>query len=536
MPSLLRSPVAALCWEILRENRVNFGVMLGLLVPAWLLKQVELSASENNAMEVISVLLSMSAFMILFLIFTRTESNARRDRKGFPARLFALPASTLTLVSVPLVLGVVVAELFFATVWFLDLLPTLPINPLWAAFKLASWMLTYQMLLWCTAGLGAFRMLLIGVVGFGFIILEQSQSSIVLLAIWSVAAFILSGIGVARQRQGGSLGRTGLTVLFDRIMKYLPARSAPFASARDAQLWYEWRRTGFLLPLLVCQLLVLFIAPLSLTLDNPDRALTLLVITLLLPVLLAAPLGKAFAKADTSTADMAVPAFLAVRPLSDLDVVAGKMRAAAISTVSAWVPVLVFVALWQFGWADTSALRSFGSILWAMQQHSLLPQIAIAVLLMILLMLLTWRFLVAGLWIGLSGNGKLYGITTIPIVLVPTVGLLLLDEFFGWLMDDPARLPRFVWCVGALVALRFWVAAWTWRGISPAFSRRYLYAWVCGTACMVALAWLLAEPVGLLFNLDLWFARTLALLAALMVLPLAQLGLAPSSFAGNRHR
>lgn len=545
MPEARTAASVALARELFAEQRFNFCLVPGFIALAWLLERLS-PAFATTLLEAASMLMAVNAILVTFLIFTRTESNPRRDRRGFPARYFTLPVSTLTLVAVPLGLGTVVATVVFGALLAVDALPVRPAQPLWSLAKFASFMLTYQMLLWCAARLGALRMIVIGLLSFVFIVLPLSSLTSVLLALWSAAACGLSWLAVARQRAGGTSHASVFDTAHERLSALLPQRSAGFASMHHAQLWYEWRKVGYLLPLIVCSLLLTMILPLTFVV-SPARGFALLVVTLLLPVLMAVPLGRAFSKADTWAMDsslatftektrlLSVPAFLAVRPLSSDDVVVAKLQAAALSTALAWAPTIGFTLLWQYGWADTSALRELGTILWAIQHHSLLPQFAILVLLVVLLVLLTWRFQVAGLWIGLSGSGRLFVVTTLPLVLIPTAGLLLLDEFFSWLGADHRRLTPFVWCVGALVAAKYWLAAFTWRDASPALTRRYLPVWACGTLCAAALALLVAEPFGLLLNVELPVVRSLLLLAALMVMPFAQLGLAPTQFARNRH-
>lgn len=541
----VKRPALVLARELIEEQRPNLIIVAGFLVAGFLLQQF---FPASDAAQAVVFLLVLNAFILIFYAFTRTESNPRRDRRGFPARYFTLPVSTLTLIAVPLVLGIVAIEV--AVVWaqgfqLVAVDKTEAAWSAWVAFKTGAFMVTYQMLLWCAARLGAMRMVVIGLSSFGFIVLEFSTFTAVMLILWCIVAFVLSWIGVARQRSGLSGARTGFGALADTLAEALPQRTRPFGSMHRAQVWYEWRKVGYLLPMLVCVVLLAIVLPIS-WLVGPERGFALLVFTLLLPALLAAPVGKAFSKADTWSMDttvsefaegtrpLAVPAFLAVRPLSSDAVVIAKLHAAVLSAALAWVQVLAFVLLWQFGWVNTSALGNLGRTLWAIQYHSLLPQLVMAVLFVVFLMLLTWRFLVAGLWIGLSGNGRLFTVTTVPLVLIPTAGLLLLDEFFGWLLDDASRMQPFVWCVGALAIARYWAAAYTWRGIGRAF-HAYLVAWACGTTCMVLLAWLAAEPFGLLINIELAHARSLLLCAALMVMPLAQLGLAPMQFARNRH-
>jgi hypothetical protein len=544
MPDMQRSPVLALAREILVEQKVNVGLAAAFLALAAALKQF-----GDDSVGIVmagNVLMSLNTLVLTFMIFTRTESNPRRDRRGFPARYFTLPVSTLTLVIVPLVMGVVTIELVFGAFLLFDLVLVQPISSAWMLFKAGSFMLTYQMLLWCAARLGAARMIVIGLLSFIYIVLPPLPVTIAVLGVWTIAAFLLSWFGVARQRSGANHGGLLFAALRERLASLLPQRKSRFTSIQQAQTWYEWRKVGYLLPVIVATVLLTAILPMSLA--YPGLANVVLTMTLLMPVLLAAPIGKAFSKADTWSMDaslgsltesarpLAVPPFLAVRPLAAHDVVAAKLRAAALSTALAWAVALVFLAFWMPAQAYLSVPRALGRTLWAMQGHSLLPQFALAALLLVFLMLVTWRFLVAGIWIGLSGSGRLFTASTVMLAVVPAAGILAVGEYGDWLRDDHDRLVPLVGVVGLLVAMKFWLAAFIWRGVSPVLTRRYVAAWACGTLCMLVFALLAAEPVSFIFNSDLGLVRNLLVFAALMVLPLAQIGLAPRQFAANRHR
>jgi hypothetical protein len=75
-----------------------------------------------------------------------------------------------------------------------------------------------------------------------------------------------------------------------------------------------------------------------------------------------------------------------------------------------------------------------------------------------------------------------------------------------------------------------WFAVFTWSKITPRRSRQYLLLWSGATLCLIALG-MLSAPWGDPFRL----AR-LYVLAALLLVPFARLGLAPAALAMNRHR
>jgi hypothetical protein len=83
---------------------------------------------------------------------------------------------------------------------------------------------------------------------------------------------------------------------------------------------------------------------------------------------------------------------------------------------------------------------------------------------------------------------------------------------------------------------KFSLAAFSWRRIAPQRFRQYLLIWSGGTLCLIALAILLWSGVRHVVPLDVYRLRIVLILAALLVMPFARLGLAPLSLAKNRHR
>ena len=68
---------------------------------------------------------------------------------------------------------------------------------------------------------------------------------------------------------------------------------------------------------------------------------------------------------------------------------------------------------------------------WMVYGHSVYPQYAIAALILAACMLLTWKFLVNGLCVGLSGNRKLYIGSAVAYCLAALFGIIA----FAWLLN-----------------------------------------------------------------------------------------------------
>jgi hypothetical protein len=109
-------------------------------------------------------------------------------------------------------------------------------------------------------------------------------------------------------------------------------------------------------------------------------------------------------------------------------------------------------------------------------------------------------------------------------------------RFPGWLLRDPARLAPVLWIAAVAVIAKYWIAAYVWRGVPARYLRVYLLIWLAGTASLLALAIAVWGIVRIYLPLDAERLRSTVILLALLAVPLARMGLSPSSLARNRHR
>jgi hypothetical protein len=138
----------------------------------------------------------------------------------------------------------------------------------------------------------------------------------------------------------------------------------------------------------------------------------------------------------------------------------------------------------------------------------------------------------------MSGKGYLYfGIPAAQLVLALLV--LLACAIWSDAIDricqkrpdlaNAAVLSATRWGLAVWVIAKYWFAAFSWNKIAPHHVRKYLLAWSHATLGLVALAILAAPPF------DMYRQKYIYLLAALLVVPFARLGLAPAAWAKNRH-
>src|SRR5262249_39819331 len=158
--------------------------------------------------------------------------------------------------------------------------------------------------------------------------------------------------------------------------------------------------------------------------NEADSAARVLVLALATPVAFAWPIGKGFSKPDFWSQDLSFSTFIAVRPITSTDLVLIKMKVAAVSAVLSWLLILVFLSVWLPLWGNLEWLGRAGLLIQGTYGSSLLPPFAIALLLLVAGVVLTWRFLVSGLWLGLSGNKKVFVASTLPYASFPFVFII----------------------------------------------------------------------------------------------------------------
>ena len=545
----MRSATAALLWEIWRRNRTAVAVIVAVTVAGRLLDYAEQPTDDPSSL---IALLWMVSFLFLFGIFSYTEPSGTRGIGGFPRRLFTLPVSSLRLVALPVLTGIASVELLYV-LWLAPLSRGAALSTPFVSVLLGAFMVLSQAAFWMLERLGPLRLMIAGAVAvavYGIGLLPswppspptpwRSEAAVgTVVAALAVAAFFLAWRHIVRLRcGGGGPSAYRLEPLIASAAGVLPRHRTPFSSPAAAQFWFEWRCSGLVLPVLVGGVLVAVIAPLSwFARDDGGGSLRLLLGTLATPIVLAIPVGMAFARPTFWSEDLSVPAFVAIRPLTDEQIVAIKMKVAAASVAVSWLLLVCFVIGWLSLWANVDGVSQLAIQWWAFHEHSVFSVFGTVALILIAGVVLTWRFLVSRLWSGLSGSRPLFVASVMSVVLAVIAGLAFAaDRLPGWVLDDPARMAGVVWIMSVAVAAKCWLAAYSWHRISARHLRQYLLVWGAGTTCVLTLAMLLWGVVRIYVALDIYRFQGLMILVALLAVPLGRVGLAPSCLARNRHR
>jgi len=428
-------------------------------------------------------------------------------------------------------------------VWTHAMIP----NQGWFAVVLGAYMVFYQTVLWGLAGFRITRLIVLamgGTSGIAVAVLPlygkiapspwfAEERLVPLLVGLTVLAFLTAWAAVEHQRHGGGRRQSWVKIQCERITSALPRRTGDFASPAAAQFWFEWRRAGLLLP--VCTLFTLgaIFGPVSwIFRHDPAFTLETLPKILVTPVVLAFAIGKGFIKPEFWTLNLSMPSFLTVRPLSSGEIVASKMKVAAVSVAMAWALVLGFMALWLPLWADRAGINEPLLLFRLFYPRSWPGIIFISIG---ALVVLTWRVMVNGLWVGLSGKKLCYfGSSGLQVVLALLL-LLAIGIWPGTISSCFRNQPSLAisiagWILALAVTLKVWFAVFSWSRVTRSRMWQYWLIWSGITLCFIALGILSPSILTDTFRME-----HLIVLGAFLVFPLGRLGLAPLFCAHNRH-
>ena len=547
----MSSATSALLWQIWRQHRSTIAVIVVMTVAGRVVDVLEAGSGDPSDSSPLTVMLAMMAFLLLLTVFNVTEAGGDQGLGRFPRRLFTLPVTTLRLVTVPTLAGIAAIEVLYL-LWLDPLSRGGSLSPPFVAVLLAALMVFYLCALWTLERAGPLRLIVIGATAVGLFVAgllptfaptppPPWRSELALAAtIAGLAgiAFMLAWRRVATVRDGDQQRALRIASLFGFVAEIAPRRRRAFTDARAAHFWLEWRSTGMVLPILVGLQFVLMIMPMSWRMrDSANDTAFLVLAALAAPVLIAVPLGMMFSKSTYWSEDLAIPSFIAVRPLSAEDIVAVKIRVAAASTVLAWLVTLAGLAIWLPAWGQLDTLSRLALQVWAFHEGSSAAVYAMTALVLLAGMFLTWRLHVSRLWSGLSGARPLLVASVVSTMAMVVAAVAFeIQSLPAWLLDDPSRLVPLAWIAAAAVIAKYWLAAYAWRRVPMRYLRAYLPIWLAGTVSCLALAIMLWGMVRIYLPADIERLRSVVILLALLAMPLARVGLAPAALSRNRHR
>jgi hypothetical protein len=536
----MHTPAAAFAWELGRRHRWGLAAVAGYALALVALRTL-LLAPDFAAMRfafTINVPLGFAAVYLLAVFSFGLGGDVAARASLYPPRTFALPVTTTTLVWWPMLLGATaLATLWLATA-LLVLRPAGHYAPLWPAASGAAFMMWTQTLMWTSYPLRGMRVALavawFVVINVGAMIAWFAQPpELLMLALCAPQlplAYFLGRHAVARARRGDipdwSTRFTWLTR--DDTARTLP----PFKSASAAQAWCEWRWHGRALPVWVAVLLPFELALLFLAGGSAAFVSVTLVAVVLTPPVMAAVVATTVRRAAPAARNDGIAPFTATRPIASAALVGAKLRVTLLSTLAAWLLVIVAVPI-ALVLSDTWPVVAdragrLADVLGAPRA------VGFALFVVAGCVALTWQQLVQSLYVGLSGRPWLVR-TNLAITFA---ALIALTPFIIWLHDSATAKSLVVdalyWGLMLLAGIKLAAAGWIAMRLARArlLDDRALVgataAWLLAVlALYAALVWLLAAPQ---------IPRYWLLLLAVLAVPLARVSAAPLALAWNRHR
>jgi uncharacterized membrane protein YecN with MAPEG domain len=225
-----------------------------------------------------------------------------------------------------------------------------------------------------------------------------------------------------------------------------------------------------------------------------------------------------------------IPVFIAARPMTNGGFVLAKLAMTAVSSLLTWCVVGVAVLLCLILGGQAAAI---GHTLWFKPLDSALMLLSA----FLILVLATWRNLVAGLWIGLSGRPTLMRAAGEYVRYAAYAGMAILVVRAVERPEFRATLLRWVpWILSAclVVKLSSSAAAFYFALRQKAVTRNDVRWFTLGWfACSLVVA-IIARDLCVRMGAPQW--SVWAALAGFYFIPLAELSLAPLALSRNRHQ
>lgn len=380
----MRSIPVAMTWEMLSHGRWTLpaSVLGANAMPVLLHSAFRL----HGGMERDDPSTIVMHFMLLQVSLLILAAGAYAAQ-GAPARLFAWPIRTATLVATQMLLAMLVVGLeTFVSGAALNAL--FDLNwPLWGpALFGATAVAAIQATLWLTekspAWLPWALALVAGLLGFWLksrygeafsqptrYWTEVTPSEILTMLGITALSFYVAVLGVARQRRGDVLPAFGVLAWFERTFDSAPSVGQPFRTPAQAQFWYEWQQKGWPMPAATIFGMVVGCGIWAISIRDGKELLHAFSVGGGLLSVVAMVGGMIVGNTGPSDSNFGIGHFLATRPMTSVEMSRTILKVAAKSVLImwslwavmfavAWLTLLAFKAIppevpaeWrQFGW------------------------------------------------------------------------------------------------------------------------------------------------------------------------------------------
>jgi hypothetical protein len=558
-----RTPTGAMLWEIWGRHKVKFLWDGAALAASWffvLWKEHGVSPAVGEMLGTAAFFCFLGGYGQLLVCLGWFEVDDRSVQFSFPGWLLLKPVSTARLVLAPMFFGgaaiVTIFALWAELVWR-HAVGFSTSDLLWTSAVLLSFFWWLQALAW-SLPLPKTRMLLMVLMGmFHFFVWRMPQMQANALSGWQwsiLSALLVSAvpsawIGLKLMRQGSWESPTRISTLWSGL-RFARARSSrkKFDSAFAAQFWLEWRRQGWLLPGIsggmAFFIIGLFEAAtfmlhkiLGATWQGGDPETVGLLYMFILPLLIL-PLGLSVLLAPTLVAKFdrlqsmsELPVYIAVRPMTNGGFVMAKLAMALVTSVLTWlVTAAAFLCL---ALMEKETLLSKDGLV---TPFGPVPFMTGCVPVLLLLVMWTWKNLMAGIGAGLTGRNWIAVVSVywrmilfaglFPLIGTARTNVNFRESLLHWLT------AILIACLAVKIAVS--IAAFVWGLRRNAITARTI-GWivggwlVCGlfvSGCAYHVCHTINQP-----GLWIWVA-----LGGFLILPLADIAIAPLALAWNRHR
>jgi len=526
----MRSIPLALTWELLHRGRWTLpAAALGANVMPLLLLTALRSEGGVDPGDPSMLIIHIVLAQISMLCF----ASALYAAQGPPSRLFALPVTNATLVAWHLVPSMVLMVLHsLASTAVLNALFDLD-WPLWGpAFVGAVGYAAVAAALWLTERTG---WILVGltfvatVLGlwlksrYGGAFSQPSHQwrevtpldAVTLLAMgaiaWSVAV-----LGVARSRRSDPLPAFGIVAWIQRLLDPAPRLGRPFRSPAEAQLWFEWRKKGWAMPIIVAFSMLIGLAGWLVFSRNGTELLTAFYIAGVLMSVWALVIALIMGNCGRDDGHYEIASFLSTRPIATTDLAHIIVKTAGQSLLVSWIlwAAVFLVAYLLLVPTRLAALPTDMQLLpwWYWPATLIAP----------------WAIIAAGMSAGLTGRANLWA-ALLLLVISLWIGTLLFTRYWLPQQDRDWFLHGCTAAVGVLLVV---LTAW----VFIAARRREFISWpTVGTASTLWAALAVVAIGGWLLKPAEPFAVTVFMVGVL-ALAISPLACAPLALAWNRNR
>lgn len=491
---------------------------------------------------------AIAATVILFIVLLSQFCYAEKDMSGresaFPGWMMALPVQSISLVGWPMLYGSVVSALTCLLLFYM-LLPReafsrMPYWPFLTAAAFCAWMQTVSWMpfWWRLARVIAAVICLTIIIGLGIVGQAFGFRNWLLLMGYAgllVVAWIAAAKGVARARRGDGVQSPWSNRAVRRQLRPVDLR-LKFRSASAAMLWVEMRRNLIFTPFisLMGPVFILLISvfhagrPSSVYLYGKMISSTMIMASVFIgsPLWCSLIVNGTLAKFDTWLPALTVPNFLAVRPVTDSQIVAVKIRNVAIAMAATWLATYLLLIIWAL---LPNSYDLHHSVAGFVAAHFKARYLLWGLIAAIALPLICWKIAIQSLCVYLYGRRwliNLVGFGTIAI----WIGLGALARWAPWreivpLLPWIALMFVLAKCVLAVVIVRALVDR---RLLSP----KRLFGWSVVWLLIVLGLWISAKVALHPQLLGQWLSAA----AVIWFVPANRLLLAPLALHANRHR